>query len=143
MQNPTRRQMLKTAGAATAALAMTPIDTVSSRAFGAAPKSDSLPIQLYKSLSDEQRQKICLPRDHQRRQYVSNWWYIHPEHRIPGTFNKDSKAEVCTKCDAGEFQSSSSAAACDTCDAGGWCGAGASSVTPVSYTHLRAHETDS
>ena len=91
MKNPTRREMLKTASAATAALAMAPVDTFSSLTFGADKKSDSLPMQLYKSLSDEQRQKICLPRDHERRQYISNWWYIHPEHRIPGTFNTDQQ----------------------------------------------------
>lgn len=91
MKNPSRRQMLKTASAVTAALAMTPVDTFSSMAFSAESKSDSLPMQLYKSLSDEQRQKICLPRDHVRRQYISNWWYVHPEHRIPGTFTMDQQ----------------------------------------------------
>ena len=91
MPHPTRRQMLTTAGAATAVLAMAPVDTFSRLAFGEEKKSDSLPMQLYKSLSDEQRQNICLPRDHERRQYISNWWYIHPEHRIPGTFNADQK----------------------------------------------------
>ena len=84
-----RRNLLKSASATTALLTMAPVDTFSRLAFGEEKKSDSLPMQLYKSLSDEQRQKICLPRDHERRQYISNWWYIHPEHRIPGTFNAD------------------------------------------------------
>ena len=46
---------------------------------------DSLPMQLFKSMSDEQISKVCLPLDHPGRQFVSNWWYIHPDHRIPGT----------------------------------------------------------
>lgn len=52
---------------------------------------DSLAMQLYKSLSDEQRQKVCLPADHPRRKYVSNWWYIHPDHRIPATFSAEQQ----------------------------------------------------
>ena len=48
-------------------------------------------MQLYKSLTDEQRAKVCLPADHPRRQYVSNWWYIHPDYRIPATFNADQQ----------------------------------------------------
>jgi hypothetical protein len=52
-----------------------------------ASNSDSLAMQLYKSLSDEQREKVCLPIDDPRRKYVSNWWYIHPENRIPTTFD--------------------------------------------------------
>lgn len=60
----------------------------------ASPVSDSLPMQLYKSLSDEQRQKVCLTANHERRQYVSNWWYIHPDYRIPSTFNADQQAII-------------------------------------------------
>lgn len=56
--------------------------------------SDSLAMQLYKSLSAEQRQKVCLPANDSRRQYVSNWWYIHPEHRIPATFSADQQALI-------------------------------------------------
>ncbi len=62
------------------------------RSLGAdEPKSDSLPMQLYKSLNDQQRQKVCLPMDHPRRQFVSNWWYIHPDNRIPNTFNQEQQ----------------------------------------------------
>ncbi|MFN7920786.1 MAG: DUF3500 domain-containing protein [Bryobacteraceae bacterium] len=52
---------------------------------------DSLPTQLYKSLSDAQREKICLAVDHPKRQFISNWWYIHPEHRIPSTFTPEQQ----------------------------------------------------
>jgi hypothetical protein len=48
-------------------------------------------MQLYKSLNDQQRQKVCLPMDHPRRQFVSNWWYIHPDNRIPNTFNQEQQ----------------------------------------------------
>lgn len=56
--------------------------------------TDSLPMQLYKSMTDEQKAKVCLPINHPRRGYVSNWWYIHREHRIPGTFNADQQELV-------------------------------------------------
>ena len=91
MSHLNRRDLFRTASAATALLAMAPVDTFSRLALGEVKQGDSRPMQLYKSLSDEQRQNICLPIDHPRRQYISNWWYIHPEHRIPGTFNSDQK----------------------------------------------------
>lgn len=55
---------------------------------------DSLAMQLYKSLNDSQRKAICLPSDHPSRKFVSNWWYIHPDHRIPSTFNKEQQELV-------------------------------------------------
>ena len=91
MTHLNRRTLLKSASATTALLTMAPVNAFSRLALGEEKKTDSLPMQLYKSLSDNQRQKICLPRDHARRQYISNWWYIHPEHRIPGTFQADQK----------------------------------------------------
>ncbi|MFN7733668.1 MAG: DUF3500 domain-containing protein [Pirellula sp.] len=53
--------------------------------------SDSLPVQLYKSLNEQQRQQICLPKNHPSRAYVSNWWYIHPRNRIPNTFTSEQQ----------------------------------------------------
>ncbi len=91
MNRMNRRNLIKAAGASTALLAMTPLQEFSGLVFGSETKTDSLPMQLYKSLSDDQRQKVCLPIDHQRRQYVSNWWYIHPRDRIPGTFNDEQQ----------------------------------------------------
>ncbi len=91
MQNLTRRQWLQAAGSSTGLLAATQASPFLPTAFGEDVKTDSLPMQLYKSLSDEQRQNICLPADHPRRQYVSNWWYIHPQHRIPSTFNAEQQ----------------------------------------------------
>ncbi|MCA9061075.1 MAG: DUF3500 domain-containing protein, partial [Planctomycetaceae bacterium] len=80
-----RRGFLATAGTSAAVLAASQLPMRS--LFADQTQSDSLPMQLYKSLTDEQRQKVCLPIDHPRRQFVSNWWYIHPDHRIPGTFD--------------------------------------------------------
>jgi len=60
----------------------------------ASEATDSLPMQLYKSLSEEQRRKVCLPKDHPRRGYVNNWWYIHPEYRIPTTFTAEQQEMI-------------------------------------------------
>ena len=94
MNRMNRRSLIKTAGASTALLGMTGLDAFAGRVSANEAKTDSLPMQLYKSLNDEQRQKVCLPADHARRQYVSNWWYIHPKDRIPGTFNEEQQALI-------------------------------------------------
>lgn len=86
-----RRSLLKTAGASTALLTLSGLEKLSGLAMAKESASDSMPMQLYKSLTDEQRAKVCLPIDHQRRQFVSNWWYIHPDYRIPSTFNADQQ----------------------------------------------------
>ena len=89
MQNPlNRRQLLTRAGQAAAAISAAPL---AARAVAAPTqeKSDSLAMQLYKSLSDEQRAKICLANDHPQRAHISNWWYIHPKHRLNNTFTED------------------------------------------------------
>lgn len=84
-----RRSLIQSATTTAGLLAMTPAAGL----LGAPRKNsgDSLAMQLYKSLSDEQKQKICLPADHPKRQYISNWWYIHPEHRIPTSFSADQQ----------------------------------------------------
>ncbi len=94
MNRMNRRNLIKTAGASTALLTMTQLNRFSGPAFAIESATDSLPLQLYKSMSDEQRQKVCLPADHARRQYVSNWWYIHPQDRIPGTFSGEQQALI-------------------------------------------------
>jgi len=52
---------------------------------------DSLPMQFYKSLTEEQRGKIILPVDHPKRQFVSNWWYICPEQRLHTFYTPDQQ----------------------------------------------------
>lgn len=84
MNEVSRRDIVRTIGAAGALAALSP-----SKLF--AGKSDSKPMQLYKSMSDEQRAKVCLPVDHADRQKVTNWWYIHRDHRIHNTFNNDQQ----------------------------------------------------
>ena len=88
MDTLNRRSFFKTTGTA---VALAQITDFTNLALAKDVTRDSLPMQLYKSLRDEQRQKVCLPIDHPRRQFVSNWWYIHPDYRIPGTFNAEQQ----------------------------------------------------
>jgi hypothetical protein len=86
-----RRDVLRSAIASTGVLATTQLLHPVQKVFAANASTDSMPLQLYKSLTNSQRQNICLPIDHPRRQYVSNWWYVHPKYRIPNTFNADQQ----------------------------------------------------
>ena len=79
-QHPLSRRGVIRALGATAALAAWP--GLRAASGGAAPSKDSLPVQFYKSLTEAQRGKICLPLDHPKRAFVSNWWYICPEQRL-------------------------------------------------------------
>ncbi len=100
MSTLNRRRWLHSIGTASlGALAVSSASRLASTAFASPnlaiqPDSDSLPMQLYKSLTEEQRRKVCLPANHERRQYVSNWWYIHPEYRIPATFNAEQQSLI-------------------------------------------------
>lgn len=96
MINLNRRQLIKAAGASTAWLALSGLDQCSPSVAAAEATTDALPMQLYKSLNDEQRSKVCLPSDHPRRGFVSNWWYIHPGYRINNTFD-DQQRELIQK----------------------------------------------
>ena len=86
-----RRDLIQATGLSAGLLLSNNLQTGMSQLRAEETRSDSLPMQLYKSLSDEQRHKVCLPADHPRRQYVSNWWYIHPSYRIPSTFNAEQQ----------------------------------------------------
>lgn len=87
--NLTRRNWIQSAAATAGLLAIAPAQDL----LAAPGKShiDSLPMQLYKSLSDSQKEKLVLPADHPKRQFISNWWYIHPDHRIPSSFTPDQQ----------------------------------------------------
>lgn len=89
--NPLNRRGFLAGTGVAAALAITPLSARTLLLRADEKLADSLAMQLYRSLSDEQRQKVCLPIDHPRRQYVSNWWYIHPDYRIPTTFTGDQQ----------------------------------------------------
>ena len=56
-----------------------------------AAQKDSLPMQLYKSLNEMQRNRICLALDHPKRDFISNWWYICPEERLHSFFSPDQQ----------------------------------------------------
>jgi hypothetical protein len=56
-----------------------------------AANTDSLPMQFYKSLTEPQRQRVCLPIDHPKRNFISNWWYICPEERLHTFFTPDQQ----------------------------------------------------
>ena len=88
MKKMSRRLWIQAAGAAAGLSAIPSADNLLAAARS---RVDSLPMQLYKSLSDSQKEKLCLPVDHPKRQYISNWWYIHPEHRIPTSFTADQQ----------------------------------------------------
>ncbi|MBL9181799.1 MAG: DUF3500 domain-containing protein [Verrucomicrobiaceae bacterium] len=81
-----RRDILRALGSS-AAFAAFP----SLQAAPAAVGSDSLAMQFYKSLTEEQHAKIVLPRDHAKRGYVSNWWYICPEQRLHTFYTKEQQ----------------------------------------------------
>jgi uncharacterized glyoxalase superfamily protein PhnB len=91
MNQLTRRHWIQTATASAGLLAASSVDVLSQVSVADDANADSLPMQLYKSLSESQKQRLCLPIDHPRRQYVSNWWYIHPNDRIPKTFNAEQQ----------------------------------------------------
>ena len=91
MHTISRRHLLKSASIATTGLALSQLVDGSDLAAAETRTRDSLPLQLYRSLSEEQRQKVCLPANHPRRGFISNWWYIHPEHRIPSTFTVEQQ----------------------------------------------------
>ncbi len=79
-----RREILRSFGAAAAFTAFPSLRA-------ATAGKDSLPIQFYKSLTEEQRGKIILPVDHPKRQFVSNWWYICPEQRLHTFYTPDQQ----------------------------------------------------
>ncbi len=61
MHHLSRRNWIKTAGVGASFLAATQLDKLTPPLWADEAPSDSMPMQLYKSLSDEQRQKVCLP----------------------------------------------------------------------------------
>jgi hypothetical protein len=52
---------------------------------------DSLPMQFFKSLTEPQRQRICLPINDPKRDFISNWWYVCPEERLHTFFTPDQQ----------------------------------------------------
>lgn len=86
-----RRDFIRALGASAALAAFPRARLGAADAAAAATATDSLPMQFFKSLSEEQRAKICLPVDHPKRQYVSNWWYICPEERLHTFYTREQQ----------------------------------------------------
>ncbi|MFN0106672.1 MAG: DUF3500 domain-containing protein [Bryobacteraceae bacterium] len=87
--NPTRRSLIQSAGASAGLLTLSPANDL--LAAPGPSNTDPLAMQLYKSLSDAQKEKICLPADHPKRRYIHNFWFIHPDHRVPTTFTPEQQ----------------------------------------------------
>lgn len=81
-----RRAMIRALGATATAAAFPALPF---RSLGA--EKDSLPMQFYRSLTEEQRNTICLPIDHAKREFVSNWWYICPEQRLHTYYTEEQR----------------------------------------------------
>lgn len=81
-----RRDIFRAIGASAASAAFPSL-----QAAPAAPVADSLAMQFYKSLTEEQHAKIALPSNHEKRGYVSNWWYICPEQRLHTFYTKEQQ----------------------------------------------------
>ena len=84
---PSRRSFLKSAAATGLALSGLPII---GRAESKPVESESLVTQLYKSLRDEQKKKVCFPFDHALRSKVDNNWMI-VEHTVASVFTPDQQ----------------------------------------------------
>ena len=83
-QLSSRRDIMRMLGSAAALTAFPSLRA-------ATATKDSLPMQFYKSLTEEQHAKIVLPLDHPKRGYVSNWWYICPDQRLHTFYSKDQQ----------------------------------------------------
>lgn len=84
---PDRRQFLKTAAIGSIAL------TASSAPKDAAVSSETLVTTFHKSLTDAQKQTMCMPFDHELRSKVDNNWFITPA-RVGKFFNPDQQQMI-------------------------------------------------
>jgi hypothetical protein len=83
-----RRGFLKKTAAAAMAATLAPWARADEK-----PKSETLVQQLYKSLSEPQRAKVCFKFEHARRSMVDNNWHI-VEETVGGFFTKDQQALI-------------------------------------------------
>ena len=93
-----RRRFLATTAAASAAIAGLPrILSAAEPAVAAAPaasKPETLVAQLYKTLTEDQKKRICFPFDHKLRSEVNNNWFIVERFRVGEDMNADQQAMV-------------------------------------------------
>ena len=85
-----RRDVLRGIGA-TIALAAVPGGL---KAKSVSSGNDSLPMQFYKSLTETQRAAVCLPIDSPKRDFVSNWWYVHSQQKLHEFYTDDQRELV-------------------------------------------------
>ena len=83
-----RRELIRGLGASAM---LTAFPSLRLLAAPASAPSDSLPMQFYKSLTEEQHSKICLPVNDPKRSFVSNWWYVHPGQRLHTFYTEDQQ----------------------------------------------------
>jgi hypothetical protein len=91
-----RREFLKAMGLTSSLLATGCGADLVLNTSGAIPNikvsaDDSLSMQLYKSLSQRQKETVCLPALDLSRYFISDQWYVLPQHRIHNTFNRDQQ----------------------------------------------------
>jgi hypothetical protein len=86
----TRRAFVASAAALAGGLVLPPIARA---AASASSTSETLVQQLYSTLNDEQKTKICFPFDHPLRSKVDNNWHI-TKTRVDELFNKEQQALV-------------------------------------------------
>src|SRR6266536_3507424 len=91
----TRREFLKTAAPTMAVAAAMPLVTPAEAAKAPTKtgRSETLVAALHKSLTDEQRKRVCFPFEHPLRSKVDNNWQI-TDKSIAELFNADQQAMV-------------------------------------------------
>lgn len=88
-----RREWIRGAvGGIAAGLAAPPLFAVA-RTFADKPTSETLATSLYKTLTDEQREVVCFPFNHELRSRVDNNWHIVPQ-RVGKFFTPDQQALI-------------------------------------------------
>ncbi|NNE90796.1 MAG: DUF3500 domain-containing protein [Verrucomicrobiales bacterium] len=91
MNNSTRREFLGRSAAATVAATTGSLPLIGKESASKPADAETLVTTLYKSLNDEQREKICIPFDDPLRHKIENNWHIVPQ-RVGKFFDKDQQA---------------------------------------------------
>ncbi len=87
---PSRRLFLKSAAATGMAFAGLPLIGLGGEEAAKGSESESLVTQLYNSLNEVQKNKVCFPFDHELRSKVDNNWMI-VEHTVSSVFTPDQQ----------------------------------------------------
>jgi hypothetical protein len=87
IENYNRKSFIKKAGSLVGVAAFGP--SVFSNVNEKIVEKDSLVTQLYKSLNEEQIEKICYPIGDKLQSFTGNWWYVSGKNRLNNTLNED------------------------------------------------------